>query len=188
VPALTFWVSANFALANLLASRSFGNVSVALACVRFPGPSSNETYHVPLDLPAMMRRSRGYAGGSPSATSRNFSEFCISPSVTSGTSIEGDRIRSACHLPVLRIRFLSLPYVGCIRTTSGEELTRSAASPAPPVFCREGSDVHSRPKDSGLTWGASIRVGVFQLSVRGFTGLAPAIDGVYRDHGDKNYG
>ena len=63
MPALTFWVSANFALANLLASRSFGNVSVALACVRFPGPSSNETYHVPLDLPAMMRRSRGYAGG-----------------------------------------------------------------------------------------------------------------------------
>jgi len=45
----------------------------------------------------MMRRSRRYAGGSPSATSRNFSEFCISPSVTSGTSIEGDRIRSARH-------------------------------------------------------------------------------------------
>ena len=71
--------------------------SVALACVLFPGPSSNETYHVPLDLRAMMRRSRRYAGGSPSATSRNFSEFCISPSVTSRTSIEGDRIRSARH-------------------------------------------------------------------------------------------
>jgi len=97
VPALTFWVSADLALANFLASRSFGNVSVALACVLFPGPSSNETYHVPLDLRAIMRRSRRYAGGSPSATSRNFSEFCISPSVTSRTSIEGDRIRSARH-------------------------------------------------------------------------------------------
>ena len=50
MPALTFWVSANFALANFLASRSFGNVSVALACVRFPGPSSNETYHVAFGL------------------------------------------------------------------------------------------------------------------------------------------
>jgi hypothetical protein len=59
VPALTFGVSTNFALANFLASRSFGNVSVALACVRFPGPRSNETYHVPLDLSAIMRRSRG---------------------------------------------------------------------------------------------------------------------------------
>ena len=63
MPALTFWFSADFALANFLASRSFGNVSVALACVRFPGPSSNETYQVPLDLRAMMRRSRGYVGG-----------------------------------------------------------------------------------------------------------------------------
>ena len=61
MPALTFWVSADLALANFLASRSFGNVSVALACVLFPGPSSNETYHVPLDLRAMMRRSRRYA-------------------------------------------------------------------------------------------------------------------------------
>src|SRR5712664_1701077 len=97
MPAVTAWVSADLALANFLASRSFGNVSVALACVLFPGPSSNETYHVPLDLRAIMRRSRRYAGGSPSATSRNFSEFCISPSVTSRTSIEGDRIRSARH-------------------------------------------------------------------------------------------
>ena len=50
MPALTFWVSADLALANFLASRSFGNVSVALACVLFPGPSSNETYHVPFGL------------------------------------------------------------------------------------------------------------------------------------------
>jgi hypothetical protein len=51
VPALTFWVSANFALANFLASRSLGNVSVALPCPRFAGGgSSNETYHVSWDL------------------------------------------------------------------------------------------------------------------------------------------
>src|SRR5258708_36989384 len=54
VPALTSGVSTNFALANFLASNSFGNVSVAPACARFPGGRSNETYHVPLgDLPAM---------------------------------------------------------------------------------------------------------------------------------------
>jgi hypothetical protein len=94
VPALTFGVSTNLALANFLASRSFGNVSVTLARARgFLG--SNETYHrplpammghVPLDLPAMMRRSRGYAGRSPSATSPNFSEFWVTPGVTSGTN------------------------------------------------------------------------------------------------------
>jgi hypothetical protein len=57
VPALTFWVSSNFALANFLASRSFGNVSVALPCRRFAGGgSSNETYHV--DLLAMTLLSR----------------------------------------------------------------------------------------------------------------------------------
>jgi hypothetical protein len=102
VPALTFGVSTNLALANFLASRSFENVSVTLACARgFLG--SNETYHrplraimshVPLDLPAMMGRSRGYAGRSPSATSPNFSEFWVTPSVTSGTSINRERIRS----------------------------------------------------------------------------------------------
>ena len=82
MPALTFGVLTNFALANFLASRSFGNVSVALVCVRFRSRSSNETYHVPRDLLAM-RPSRGYAGGSaPSATKRNLSEFFISPSVT----------------------------------------------------------------------------------------------------------
>jgi len=54
VPALTFWTSANFALANFLASRSFGNVSVALMCDRFScRGSSNETNHVPWDLLAM---------------------------------------------------------------------------------------------------------------------------------------
>ena len=58
MPALTFSVSTNFALANFLASRSFGNVSVALVCVRFRRRSSNETYHVPRDLLAM-RPSRG---------------------------------------------------------------------------------------------------------------------------------
>jgi hypothetical protein len=41
---MTFGVSTNFAIANFLASRSFGNVSVALASVRFPRGSSNETY------------------------------------------------------------------------------------------------------------------------------------------------
>jgi hypothetical protein len=53
VPALTFGVSTNFALAKFLASRSFGNFSATLAWFRFPGGSSNETYHVPLDLFAM---------------------------------------------------------------------------------------------------------------------------------------
>ncbi len=54
MPALTFGVSTNFALANFLASRSFGNVSVALTRARFPRGSSNETYHVPLGLLAMV--------------------------------------------------------------------------------------------------------------------------------------
>ena len=58
MPALTFGVSTNFALANFLASRSFGNVLVALTRFRFPRGSSNETYHVPRDLLAM-RPSRG---------------------------------------------------------------------------------------------------------------------------------
>jgi hypothetical protein len=53
VPALTFGVSANFFYANFLASRSFGNVSVALTCARFARGSSNETYHVPLGLSVM---------------------------------------------------------------------------------------------------------------------------------------
>jgi hypothetical protein len=53
VPALTFSVSTNFTLANCLASRSLGNVSVALALFRFPRGRSNETYHVPWDLFAM---------------------------------------------------------------------------------------------------------------------------------------
>jgi hypothetical protein len=100
VPALTFGVLTNLALANFLASRSFGNVSVTLACARgFSG--SNETHHVPLDLPAIMRRSRGYAGGSPSATSPNFSEFWVTPSVTSGTSInrEPDSFPAIQSLP-----------------------------------------------------------------------------------------
>src|SRR6202021_2211497 len=52
-PAVEFGRSTNFALANFSASRSFGNVSVALASARFPGGSSNETYHVPWDLLAM---------------------------------------------------------------------------------------------------------------------------------------
>ena len=109
MPALTFGVSTNLALANFLASRSFGNVSVTLACARgFLG--SNETYHrplpammshVPLDLPAMMGCSRGYAGRSPSATSPNFSEFWVTPSVTSGTSInrEPDSFPAIQSLP-----------------------------------------------------------------------------------------
>jgi hypothetical protein len=61
VPALTFGVSTNFALANFLASRSFGNVLVALTRFRFPRGSSNETYHVPLDLLAVIP-SRGLRG------------------------------------------------------------------------------------------------------------------------------
>jgi hypothetical protein len=63
VPAVTFNVSATLALANFLASSSFGNVSVALACARLRrGRASYETYHVAWNLSAMMRRSRGYAG------------------------------------------------------------------------------------------------------------------------------
>ena len=46
-PALTLGVSTNFVLANFLASRSFGNVSVTLACFRFAPGSSNETYLKP---------------------------------------------------------------------------------------------------------------------------------------------
>ena len=57
MPAGTFDVSTNFALANFLASPSFGNVSVALT-TRLPRGRSNETYHVPRDLLAM-RLSRG---------------------------------------------------------------------------------------------------------------------------------
>jgi hypothetical protein len=79
VPAVTFGVSTNFALANFLASRSFGNVSVALASPRFPRGGSNETYHVPWDLLAM-RPSRG---------------LCRRLTAVSGTSIEGKRNRSA---------------------------------------------------------------------------------------------
>ena len=58
MPAVRFGVSTNFAIAKFLASRSFGNVSVVLASVRFPRGSSNETYHVPRDLLAV-RPSRG---------------------------------------------------------------------------------------------------------------------------------
>src|ERR1700722_14419443 len=58
---MTFGVSINFVVANFLASRSFGNVSVALASVRFPRGSSNETYHVPRDLLAMRPPRAGYA-------------------------------------------------------------------------------------------------------------------------------
>jgi hypothetical protein len=47
VPAATFGVLATLALANFLASSSFGNVSVALACARLRrGRASYETYHV----------------------------------------------------------------------------------------------------------------------------------------------
>jgi hypothetical protein len=54
VPALRFRVWANFALANCFASRSFGNISVALANDRFRRRgSSNETYHMPCDLLAI---------------------------------------------------------------------------------------------------------------------------------------
>jgi len=48
-----FGVSTNFALANFLAARSFGNVSVALAIECFRRDTSNETYHVPWDFLAM---------------------------------------------------------------------------------------------------------------------------------------
>jgi hypothetical protein len=64
VPALTFGVSANFAFANFLASSSLLNVSVTLANARFPGLGSNETYHVPWDLLAMML-SRPAGGSAP---------------------------------------------------------------------------------------------------------------------------
>jgi hypothetical protein len=63
VPAVTFGVSTTLALTNFLASSSFGNVSVALACARLRrGRASYETYHVAWNLSAMIRRSRGYAG------------------------------------------------------------------------------------------------------------------------------
>ena len=81
-------------------SRKFLGLSLVRKCFGYPCArsgflGSNETYHrplpammghVPLDLPAMMRRSRGYAGRSPSATSPNFSEFWVTPGVTSGTN------------------------------------------------------------------------------------------------------
>src|ERR1700722_16853252 len=53
VPAATFGVSTSFALAKFLASRSLGNVSVALARECFLRGTSNETYHVPWNLLAM---------------------------------------------------------------------------------------------------------------------------------------
>ena len=74
-------MSTNFVFANFLASRSFKNVSVTLACFRFPRRgSSNETYHVRWLLLAMIRCSRGYVGDaeppavSPRATS---GAFCL---------------------------------------------------------------------------------------------------------------
>ena len=73
MPALTFSVSTNFALANFLASSSLRNVSVALARFRFPHGSSNETYHVRWDLLAVIP-SRGLR--------RRFT-------AVGGTSIEG---------------------------------------------------------------------------------------------------
>jgi len=56
VPALTFFVSTNFAFANCLASASFANVSVALEWQRFPGSGFlglTETYQVCFDRSAM---------------------------------------------------------------------------------------------------------------------------------------
>ena len=50
MPALTFGVATNFALANFLASLSFENVSVALVYGRVRDGSSNETYHVLLAM------------------------------------------------------------------------------------------------------------------------------------------
>jgi len=77
VPAQTVAVSTNFVFANSLASRSFKNVSVTLACFRFPRRgSSNETYHVSWVLLAMIRCFRGYVGDAEPPP--------ISPSVTSG--------------------------------------------------------------------------------------------------------
>jgi hypothetical protein len=43
-----------FCSRKFLASSSLRNVSVALACVRFPRGSSNDTYHVPWDLLAII--------------------------------------------------------------------------------------------------------------------------------------
>src|SRR3981189_816982 len=43
-----------FCSRKFLASSSLANVSVALACVRFPRGSSNDTYHVPWDLLAII--------------------------------------------------------------------------------------------------------------------------------------
>jgi hypothetical protein len=93
VPALIFSESTNFALADCLASRSFGNVSVALALFRFPRGRSNETYHVPWDL-LVMRPLRGLG--------RRLT-------AVGGTSIEGERNRSACCLAALGIRFQQRP-------------------------------------------------------------------------------
>ena len=53
MPAVTFGVSTNFALAKFLASRSLGNISVALASECFLRGTSNETFHVPWDLLAV---------------------------------------------------------------------------------------------------------------------------------------
>jgi hypothetical protein len=127
-------VSTNFALANFLASSSLRNVSVALACFRFPRGSSNETYHVPWDLLAMMRRSRGYAGGDKP----KLLGILHIASVTSGTSIEGDRIRSAQH-PILAVCWTSgLVFrggrigqpSGQRRTSGVSGVTGAAAEPA----------------------------------------------------------
>jgi hypothetical protein len=52
-PALRLGVSTNFVLANFFASRSFGNVSVTLACFRFAPGSSNETYLKPWSFSAI---------------------------------------------------------------------------------------------------------------------------------------
>ena len=69
MPAVTFGVSTNFALANFLASRSFGNVSVALAIECFrrgtSRDTSNETYHVPWDLLYQIPEAVTLVGGYP---------------------------------------------------------------------------------------------------------------------------
>jgi hypothetical protein len=53
VPAVTLGVSTNFILANCLASRSLGNVSVALMSARLLRGRSNETYQVAWDFIAI---------------------------------------------------------------------------------------------------------------------------------------
>jgi hypothetical protein len=82
VPALTFGVPTNFALANFLASRSFGNVLVALTRFRFPRGSSNETYHVPLDLLAMIPLARATSAAhrrGPNLNRRLMKSFRLPP-------------------------------------------------------------------------------------------------------------